>query len=152
MNSPNPVTDILFFHFFKPWCWMLLCLGSVVWTVAIQAHWLLQAETKRQMVVVCVVYCDCYLTVQFYLQLEVCVCGCVLMCETERIPSQAHAFVPWQRKRCRAYTFTTVTFLSLLPMEILAVWTGEKNTGPHAARSFYRYQTTQQFNHSILSV
>ncbi len=86
MNSPNPVTDILFFHFFKPWCWMLLCLGSVVWTVAIEAHWLLQAETKRQMVVVCVVYCDCYLTVQFYLQLEVCVWVCV------HVWNRAHSF------------------------------------------------------------
>lgn len=55
---------------------MLLCLGSVVWTVASEAHWLPQAETKRQMVVVCVVYCDCDLTALLYLLLEVCVCSC----------------------------------------------------------------------------
>lgn len=59
---------------------MLLCLGSVVWTVASEAHWLVQAETKRQMVVVCVVYCDCDLTALLYLLLEVCVCGCVCVC------------------------------------------------------------------------
>lgn len=78
MNSRYSCADILFFHLKKKkiWCWMLLCLGSVVWTVASEAHWLVQAETKRQMVVVCVVYCDCDLTTLLYLLFEVCVCVC----------------------------------------------------------------------------
>lgn len=114
-NNELPVALRRYFilSYFKLWSWMLLCLGSVVWTVASEAHWLLQAETKRQMVVVCVVYCDCDPTALLYLLLE---SERVFTCAAECTTAQANAFVSRQRRRCRKTLRTQppLPFLSLL--------------------------------------
>lgn len=79
---------------------MFLCSG-VVKTLASEAHWLIQAETKRQMVVVCGVYCNSDLTALLYLF--------VFMCAAVCMPARANAIVSWQRKRFREHERRTVS-------------------------------------------
>lgn len=130
---------------------MLLCLGSVVWTVASEAHWLPQAETKRQMVVVCVVYCDCDLTALLYLLLEVCVCSCAQL--SACLHKQMHLCHDKERD-----AETLRTQLSLLSLSLLgSCWwisSQSKQESKHSdgsACSYSRYQTMLEFNYSILS-
>lgn len=127
---------------------MLLCLGSVVWTVASEAHWLVQAETKRQMVVVCVVYCDCDLTALLYLLLEVHVSSCAHACTSKCI------CVMTEKEMQRPYVHDHQFSLSLsLSGSCWWISSQSKQESKHtdgSACSYSSYQTMLEFNYSSL--